>query len=121
MMAQLKRLTGFLAVASLLVTAMASTSALAVTKDWPTACYNEVSMWVTQACKEYIETVYYPSLTTTTDTTTTTADAPVVQEPATYLAGPGPVFGAGAAGLVLVFVSYRLLLRRRRLQHPDHG
>ncbi|WP_420598200.1 hypothetical protein [Neptuniibacter sp.] len=44
--------------------------------DWPQACYNETSMWVTSACKEYIETVYY--------------------------AAPGPELGAGVIGLLLV-------------------
>lgn len=56
--------------------------------DWPQACYNETSMWVTNACKEYIETVYY--------------------------AAPGPAFGAGIGGLALLIALGYLLGRRLR-------
>lgn len=82
------------------------------TKDWPQACYNETSMWVTQACKEYIETVYYPSLTTsTTDTSTTTTTSEPAPSDSIFLAGPGPVFGGGVLGLLLVTGTY-LFFRR---------
>jgi len=64
-------------------------------QDWPQACYNEVSMWVTNACKTYIEEVYIPA-----------------QE--TVNAAPGPVLGSGVGGLVLVGGAVLALLRPRR-------
>lgn len=95
-----------------------------VTKDWPQACYNETSMWVTAACKEYIETVYYPSLTTTDTTTTTTT---TTSEPApadtTFLAGPGPVFGGGILGLFLIagaFLSFNRWAPKRAASNVGH-
>jgi hypothetical protein len=84
-----------------------TTGGFAQTKDWPQACYNEVSMWVTAACKEYVETVYYPSLTTTTDTNPT---EPVSTE-ITFLAGPAPVFGGGIVGLILLVVVGRRVIK----------
>ena len=91
---------------------------MATTKDWPQACYNEVSMWVTAACKEYIETVYYPTLTTTTVTTTDTT-ATVEQPPITdtvFLAGPAPVFGTGIIpSLFIAIFAYGLLKWRKRV------
>lgn len=60
----------------------------ALANDWPQACYNEVSMWVTNACKEYIETVYY--------------------------AAPGPEFGAGLTGLFLALIFGAVCWRRMR-------
>jgi hypothetical protein len=91
------------------------------TKDWPQACYNEVSMWVTEACKEYIETVYYPTLTTTTtDTTTTTTSDPAPAE-TTFLAGPGPVFGGGIIGVLLIGGVFFSLKRSGLRVLPRHG
>lgn len=53
--------------------------------DWPQACYNETSMWVTNACKSYIETV--------------------------YSAAPGPELGTGIVGIVLVIVALLLIYK----------
>lgn len=87
------------------------------TKDWPQACYNEVSMWVTEACKEYIETVYYPELTsTTTSDTTSTSTSTTTTSDSTFLAGPGSVFGAGILGFVVILAVY-LYLKRSGLLH----
>ena len=85
-------------------------AATTTTKDWPQACYNETSMWVTNACKEYIETVYYPSIesTTTTTTTTTTSSA------TTYLAAPAPLFASGLGGVLLLALASLLLRHSRR-------
>lgn len=60
----------------LLIIAGLGTSSGSTANDWPQACYNETSMWVTNACKEYIETVYY--------------------------AAPGPDIGSGMIGFLLV-------------------
>lgn len=64
-------------------------------QDWPQACYNEVSMWVTNSCKTYIEEVYLPA-----------------QE--TVNAAPGPALGSGVGGLILVGGAVLALLWRRR-------
>ena len=67
-------------------------------QDWPQACYNETSMWVTNACKTYIEEVYLPA-----------------QE--SVNAAPAPSFGAGLPGLLLlVGAAGAVLLQRRRRQ-----
>lgn len=65
-------------------------------QDWPQACYNETSMWVTNACKTYIEEVYLPT-----------------QE--TVNAAPAPALGSGIGALLLAGgVVTALLWRRRR-------
>ena len=64
-------------------------------QDWPQACYNEVSMWVTNACKTYIEEVYLPAEETVN-------------------AAPTPALGSGVGGLALVGGAVLALLRRRR-------
>jgi hypothetical protein len=81
-------------------------AATTTTKDWPQACYNETSMWVTSACKEYIETVYYPSLAPTTTTTTSSET--------TYLAAPAPLFASGLGGVLLLALASLLLRYSRR-------
>ena len=64
-------------------------------QDWPQACYNEVSMWVTNACKTYIEEVYLPA-----------------QENAN--AAPSPILGSGLGGLVLLAGAAALFRSRRQ-------
>lgn len=64
-------------------------------KDWPQACYNPTSMWKTEACKDYITTVYF--------------------------AAPAPVFGTGIAGVVLLVgaAGYWAVRRRRSRKHDE--
>ena len=64
-------------------------------QDWPQACYNETSMWVTNACKTYIEEVYLPT-----------------QE--TVNAAPAPALGSGLGALLLAGGAVTVLLWRRR-------
>lgn len=67
-------------------------------QDWPQACYNEVSMWVTNACKTYIEEVYLPSQESTN-------------------AAPSPTLGSGLGGLVLL-AGAAAILRSRQQRRP---
>jgi hypothetical protein len=69
--------------------------AISQAQDWPQACYNETSMWVTNACKTYIEEVYLP-------------------EQETLNAAPGPALGTGAGALVLAGAAAVALLWQRR-------
>jgi hypothetical protein len=70
-------------------------------QDWPQACYNEVSMWVTNACKTYIEEVYLPAQESTD-------------------AAPSPILGSGIGGLVLLAGAAAVLnIRRRRRARSD--
>jgi len=70
-------------------------------QDWPQACYNEVSMWVTNACKTYIEEVYVPSQESTN-------------------AGPSPTLGSGIGGVALLAGGAVVLgIRRRRRARSD--
>ncbi len=64
-------------------------------QDWPQACYNETSMWVTNACKTYIEEVYVP-------------------EQEALAAAPAPVLGSGAGALLMAGGVVLVVLWRRR-------
>jgi len=75
-------------------------SSLATAQDWPQACYNETSMWVTNACKTYIEEVYLP-------------------EQETINAAPAPALGSGAGALILAGGAMLALLWRRRQARHD--
>ena len=68
--------------------------------DWPQACYNETSMWVTNACKTYIEQVYLPEQELTN-------------------AGPAPALGSGLGGLILLACTGAALVHRRRFGRRD--
>jgi hypothetical protein len=74
-------------------------AAIASGQDWPQACYNETSMWVTNACKTYIEQVYLP-------------------EQEAINAAPTPVLGSGIGALVLLGGAVTALLWRRRHRGP---
>ena len=89
---------GTLIVATRLLLGSAMAGAQEVTtitegKDWPKACYNVTSMWKTEACKDYITTVFY--------------------------AAPAPIFGSGIAGVVLLVgaAGYWVVRRRRGHKH----
>jgi len=89
-----------LILATMLLTGVATVSAQEVTtvtsKDWPQACYNETSMWKTEACKEFISTVYY--------------------------AAPAPTFGSGLTGLLMLAGAVGVAgyaLRKRKLDVAD--
>ncbi|HEY5719199.1 MAG TPA: hypothetical protein VIX81_06075 [Gammaproteobacteria bacterium] len=89
---------------TLLFTGLLLYSVASTAQDWPQACYNEVSMWVTNACKTYIQEVYRPAQETTTR------------------AAPMPVLGSGRGGLLLLATSLWLLIahrRRRAAGAPD--
>ena len=77
-------------------------SAAVDAQDWPQACYNEVSMWVTNACKTYIEEVYLPAQESTN-------------------AAPSPTLGSGIGGVVLLAgtVAVFRIRRRRRARSDD--
>lgn len=69
--------------------------AISQAQDWPQACYNETSMWVTNACKTYIEEVYVP-------------------EQEALAAAPAPVLGSGAGALLMAGGVVLVVLWRRR-------
>lgn len=80
---------------------LANTANTVNAQDWPQACYNETSMWVTNACKTYIEEVYLP-----------TQESPS--------AGPSPILGSGmGAGVILAGTVVMLVIRRRRRIRGD--
>ena len=79
----------------LLLSVLLSWANLSNAQDWPQACYNETSMWVTNACKTYIEEVYIP-------------------EQETLAAAPAPAFGSGAGALVVAGGAVVIVLWRRR-------
>ena len=80
---------------AILFAALLLHAATAWSQDWPQACYNETSMWVTNACKTYIEEVYLPA-----------------QE--TVNAAPAPTLGSGLGALLLAGGAVTALLWRRR-------
>jgi hypothetical protein len=71
-------------------------------QDWPQACYNEVSMWVTNACKTYIEEVYLPAQETISD-------------------APSPVLGTGLGGLALFIGGAAVIIVRRQRRHAKYN